>query len=199
MRICAGGLGEVLLVVSLPLILGPPIALGCRRWGAGCRGRLSTLRLSSLRRPGEPRRAGYTAFSVSFSTDGVIWGRNGSLGLEPRARAGLGSRESGAFEPFGEDLAFRAGLAQVQLAWYPAAARRAGQCLWGPSRGAGVLGLGNPDTHSAGRALPARVASWASPWVWHWWRAFWQPLGPDCLMRAPSVERGGGETAGPTA
>ena len=54
---------------------------------------------------------------------GVIWGRkrlsgagNGSLGLEPRARAGLGSREGGAFEPFGEDLVFRAGLAQVQLA-----------------------------------------------------------------------------------
>ena len=111
----AGGLGEVLLVVSLPLILGPLIALGCRRWGAGSCGRLSTLRLSSLRRPGEPRRAGYTAFSVSFSTDGVIWGRNGSLGLEPRARAGLGSREGGAFEPFGEDLVFRAGLAQVRL------------------------------------------------------------------------------------
>ena len=29
----------------------------------------------------------------------------------------------------------------------PVAARRAGQCLRGPSRGAGVLGLGNPDAH----------------------------------------------------
>ena len=145
MRICAGGLGEVLLVVSLPLILGQPIALGCRRWGAGSCGRLSTLRLPALRRPGEPRRAGYTAFSVSFSTDGVIWGRNGSLGLEPRARAGLGSREGGAFEPFGEDLVFRAGLAQVRLTQ---------------------------------EGLPAAAGA---------------RLVPDCLMRAPSVERGGGK------
>ena len=48
-----------------------------------------------------------------------------------------------------------------------------------PAARPGVLGLGNSDTHSAGRALPARVASWASPWVWHWWRACRQPLGPD--------------------
>ena len=118
--------GSVGRFAGLPLLLGLPNALGRRRWGAGCRRRgcrrrgcrrrLSTLRLSSLRRPGEPRRAGYTASAVPlFSTDGVIWGRNGSLGLEPRARAGLGSREGGAFEPFGEDLVFRAGLAQVQL------------------------------------------------------------------------------------
>ena len=114
---CASGRGEVLLVVSLPLILGPTNALGRRRWGAGSCGRLSTLRLSSLRRPGEPRRAGYTASAVSlFLRMGQSGAGNGSLGLEPRARAGLGSRESGAFEPFGEDLVFRAGLAQVQLA-----------------------------------------------------------------------------------
>ena len=49
---CASGLGEVLLVVSLPLILGPPIALGCRRWGAGSCGRLSTPRLWSRLRLG---------------------------------------------------------------------------------------------------------------------------------------------------
>ena len=48
--------GSVGRFASLPLLLGLPNALGCRRWGAGCRRRLSTLRLSSLRRPGEPRR-----------------------------------------------------------------------------------------------------------------------------------------------
>ena len=69
-----------------------------------------------------------------------------------RARGpGFATREvrivpgGGGFEPFGEGLVFRAGLAQVQPG--PAAARRAGQCLRGPSRGAGVLGLGNPDAH----------------------------------------------------
>ena len=46
--------GSVGRFASLPLLLGLPNALGCRRWGAGCRRRLSTLRLSSLRRPGEP-------------------------------------------------------------------------------------------------------------------------------------------------
>ena len=48
--------GSVGRFASLPLLLGLPNALGCRRWGAGCRRRLSTLRLSSLRRPGEPGR-----------------------------------------------------------------------------------------------------------------------------------------------
>ena len=50
--------GSVGRFAGLPLLLGPPNALGCRRWGAGCRGRLSTLRLWSLsggpENPGEP-------------------------------------------------------------------------------------------------------------------------------------------------
>ena len=63
MRICANAVGRYCVrsrwgsvgrFASLPLILGPPIALGCRRWGAGSCGRLSTLRLPALRRPGEP-------------------------------------------------------------------------------------------------------------------------------------------------
>ena len=77
--------GSVGRFASLPLILGPPIALGRRRWGAGCRRRgcrrrLSTLRLSSLRRPGEPRRTPesrlYGVFRLPLSTDG------GNLGQE---------------------------------------------------------------------------------------------------------------------
>ena len=88
--------GSVGRFAGLPLILGPPIALGRRRWGAGCRRRgcrrrLSTLRLSSLRRPGEPRRAGYTASAVPlFSTDGVIWSRKRLSGPRAPGPCGLG-------------------------------------------------------------------------------------------------------------
>ena len=49
----------------------------------------------------------------------------------------------------------------------------------------------------AGRAIPARVASWASPSVWYWWRACRQPVGPHGLMCAPrSGTRGRGKRLG---
>ena len=73
---------------------------------------------------------------------------------------------------------------------------------FGPSYGSPVSGASTPGRGRSrprlfrrppGRAIPDRVASWASPWVWHWWRACRQPVGPHGLMRSVAVERGGGE------
>ena len=61
-----------------------------------------------------------------------------------------------------------------------------------PGEQPGLLVRGSCGPGPPGRAIPDRVASWASPLVWHWWGGCPQPLGPPGLMCAPSVERGGG-------
>ena len=91
--------------------------------------------------PGGPEKHGEPLLPSfpPFLRPGII------MGLKTALQAILGLPGSSSRELL--RVAFRAGLAQVQPG--PAAARRAGQCLRGPSRGAGVLGLGNPDAHSS--------------------------------------------------
>ena len=77
---------------------------------------------------------------------------------------------------------------------------------FGPSYGSPAPGASKPGRGRSrprlfrrppGRAIPDRVASWASPWVWYRWRACWPPLGPPGLMRAPrSGTRGRGKRLG---
>ena len=55
-----------------------------------------------------------------------------SPSLRPGNRAGSSSREGGAFEPFGEDLVFRASLAQVPLARLRLTQLRLAERLGGP-------------------------------------------------------------------
>ena len=73
--------------------------------------------------------------------------------------------------------------------------------VWKPGARSSETGAGALPAQAlppaAGRAIPARVASWASPWVWHWWRACRQPVGPHGLMCAPrSGTRGRGKRLG---